>query len=317
VRNARGVSGKGVMVSTCSFSHDGKLVCAGTEDGTLQMWSLSAGGGKSRPHKTVRKAHSFGEITSVAVAPNGHSVASRSFDGTLKVWDLRKFTKPVAEFGGLDNFISETDALFSPSGRYIMTGTSVYNKDTKEVGPDGRVKIVKAATHEQTGAGKLVFVDATSLQIVREVEYPGVSVLRIRWHPRLNQIFVSDGGGNCSVHYTKGLSQKGALFCANKAVAKKTWNSAMVAEVAPDIRNPHALPMFKDEWQKKQQVRAGSIRIPAVRAHHPGAALPLLISGSLWLPNPSRTSAAPLGRRLRRRRRRLCAPRGCDGELPP
>eukprot|EP01047_Picozoa_sp_COSAG01_P021632 COSAG01_NODE_1260_length_11008_cov_96.487208_11_plen_150_part_00 len=105
-------------------------------------------------------------------------------------------------------------------------------------------------------------------------------MLRIRWHPRLNQIFVSDGGGNCSVHYTKGLSQKGALFCANKAVAKKTWNSAMVAEVAPDIRNPHALPMFKDEWQKKQQVRGGSIRIvPAVRVrHHPGAALPLAVA---------------------------------------
>eukprot|EP01043_Picozoa_sp_COSAG02_P037696 COSAG02_NODE_2848_length_7904_cov_4.981166_4_plen_353_part_00 len=43
VRNARGVSGKGVMVSTCAFSDDGKMICAGTEDGTLQVWTMGGG----------------------------------------------------------------------------------------------------------------------------------------------------------------------------------------------------------------------------------------------------------------------------------
>ena len=44
VRNNRGVSGKGVRVSTCAFSYDGKMVAAGTEDGNLQLWALGGCG---------------------------------------------------------------------------------------------------------------------------------------------------------------------------------------------------------------------------------------------------------------------------------
>ena len=33
-----------------------------------------------------------------------------------------------------------------------------------------------------------------------------------------SQIFVGDGDGGTHVHYTKGISVKGALLCANKAV---------------------------------------------------------------------------------------------------
>ena len=136
--------------------YTGKLIAAGTDDGTLQVWTM--GGAKTRPHKTCRKAHGPGEITGVSIGPDGHTLASRSFDNTMKVWDLRKFTQPLKTFEGLENFISETDCLFSPNGRYIMTGTSVYTRDTKEIGPDGRTKIVKAAdTGDQQG--RLVFVD--------------------------------------------------------------------------------------------------------------------------------------------------------------
>ena len=144
----------------------------------------------------------------MSIGPDGHTLASRSFDGTMKVWDLRKFTQPLGTFGGLDNFVSETDCIFSPSGRYIMTGTSVHMKDTKEVGPDGKTRIVKM---DASGAGRLVFVDPLTMNIVRDIEFPGTSVLRIRWHPKLNQIFTTDGAGNCHVHYTHGLSQKGAF----------------------------------------------------------------------------------------------------------
>jgi WD40 repeat protein len=44
VQNNRGVSGKGVMVSTCAFSPDGKIIAAGTDDGNLQFWTLGASG---------------------------------------------------------------------------------------------------------------------------------------------------------------------------------------------------------------------------------------------------------------------------------
>lgn len=290
VRNARGVSGKGVMVSTCAFSDDGKMICAGTEDGTLQVWSMN--GAKSRPHKTCRKAHVAGhEITGVSIGPDGHTLASRCFDGTMKVWDLRKFVSPLATFSGLDNFISETDCIFSPAGRYIMTGTSVYtgSKDRAEAGAAGRggatpgygsvggelFKLVgdqESAGSNGSGAGRLVFVDPSTLSIVREVEFPGTSVLRICWHARLNQIFVSDGNGDTHGYYTPGLSQKGALLCADKVVSKKKFSAAFTAEVQPEIINPHALPLYKNEQQKKQAAknsRRGEVEVPAYRRTEP------------------------------------------------
>ena len=268
VRNARGVSGKGVMVSTCNFSDDGKMIAAGTDDGTLQVWSMT--GSKSRPHKTMRKAHEPGnEITGVSISPDGHTLASRSFDGTMKVWDLRKFTKPLATFGGLENFVSETDCVFSPNGRYIMTGTSTYNtgRDDAAEGRSGAeagygsvggelFKLVgdqsSSGAKAASDAGRLVFVDPTTLSIVREVEYPGTSVLRIAWHPKLNQVLVSDGEGNTHVHYTPGLSQKGAMLCANKTVSKKKFSGAYTAEVMPEIITPHSLPMYRTDQQSAQ-----------------------------------------------------------------
>jgi len=117
-------------------------------------------------------------------------------------------------------------------------------------------------TGDTASAGKLVFVDPSSLSIVREVAFPGTSVLRIVWHARLNQIFVSDGNGGTHVHYAQGLSQKGALLCANKAVSKKKFSGAyMSAEVAPEIHNPHALPLYKSEAQKKAVRKRGDTEV--------------------------------------------------------
>ena len=36
----------------------------------------------------------------------------------------------------------------------------------------------------------------------------------------------------------------------------------VVADVAPDIKNPHALPLFKEDWQKKQGRRGRDQIIP-------------------------------------------------------
>ena len=45
----------------------------------------------------VRDAHDAHEdFTSIVGFDDGYRVASRNTDGTLKVWDLRKFTRPVS-----------------------------------------------------------------------------------------------------------------------------------------------------------------------------------------------------------------------------
>ena len=48
--------------------------------------SLQATTKQTKPLRGQRSAHGAGNITSIAVAPDGVTVASRAFDGTLKLW---------------------------------------------------------------------------------------------------------------------------------------------------------------------------------------------------------------------------------------
>jgi WD40 repeat protein len=52
-------------------------------------------------------------------------MASRGSDGTLKLWDLRKFKQPLAVWDGLDTNYANTSCCFSPDERLLLTGMSV------------------------------------------------------------------------------------------------------------------------------------------------------------------------------------------------
>jgi hypothetical protein len=49
-------------------------------------------------------------------------MASRGGDGTLKLWDLRAFKKPLAVWDGLDTNYANTTCCFSPDERLLCTG---------------------------------------------------------------------------------------------------------------------------------------------------------------------------------------------------
>lgn len=107
-------------------------------------------------------------------------LASRSTDGSLKVWDLRAFKKPLAAFHNLPTNYSTTNVVFSPDERLLLTGTGA-------VGPAGS---------EEGAGGGVVFIDTRELREVRRVGMPQ-SVAAVRWHGRLNQIFAGIGEACC------------------------------------------------------------------------------------------------------------------------
>uniref|UniRef100_A0A671Y0B5 WD repeat-containing protein 70 n=1 Tax=Sparus aurata TaxID=8175 RepID=A0A671Y0B5_SPAAU len=194
----RSFQGKKVIPTCCTYSRDGKLIAAGCQDGTIQIWdrNLSV---HTKFH--CRQAHIPGSDTScLSFSYDGMTLASRGGDDTLKMWDIRNFRKPVNVATGLTNYFAMTDCCFSPDDKLLVTGTSV-KKDE--------------------GNGKLVFFDRASFQRGYEIEVTNASVIRCLWHPKLNQIMVGTGNGLAKVYYDPVKSHRGAKLCVVKSQRKE------------------------------------------------------------------------------------------------
>eukprot|EP00850_Spirogloea_muscicola_P000386 SM000001S04788 [mRNA] locus=s1:2312983:2316452:+ [translate_table: standard] len=241
-----------VPVNSCTWGHGGKCIAGGLGDGSIQVWNVKAGFG-SRPDLHASSAHEAGEeVTSIVFSSDGTLLLSRGTDGTLKVWDTRKFKSPVKEFTGLPNSYSQTNIAWSPDERLAVTAVS------SEKG-------------SESGGGQLAFFDIERLECVRRVGiHPVHSVVRVAWHPRLNQIFVTTGDkkeGGTHILYDPALSERGALVCVARAPRKK---SAVDFQARPAIHNPHALPLFREEpGRKRQREKARSDPIKSKRPDLP------------------------------------------------
>lgn len=235
-----------VPVTTCAWECEGKSIAGGIGDGSIQIWNLKAGGG-SRPDVHVEKAHSD-DITGLKFSADGHHLLSRSFDGTLKVWDLRKMKQSLKVFEDLPNHYPQTNIAFSPDEQLILTGTSV-ERDS----PIG---------------GLLCFYDREKLELVSMIGIsPTCSVVQCAWHPKLNQVFATAGDksqGGTHILYDPTLSERGALVCVARVPRKKSVDDF---EVQPVIHNPHALPLFRDQPSRKRQ-REKILKDP-MKSHKP------------------------------------------------
>ncbi|XP_065875303.1 uncharacterized protein [Euphorbia lathyris] len=235
-----------IPVTTCAWDCEGKSIAGGIGDGSIQLWNLKPGWG-SRPDVHLEKAHSD-DITGLKFSSDGRILLSRSFDGSLKVWDLRKMKDALQAFEDLPNNYAQTNIGFSPDEQLFLTGTSV--------------------ERESTTGGLLCFFDRTKLELVSRVGIsPTCSVVQCLWHPKLNQIFATSGDrsqGGTHVLYDPTLSERGALVCVARAPRKKSLDDF---EVQPVIHNPHALPLFRDQPSRKRQ-REKILKDP-LKSHKP------------------------------------------------
>uniref|UniRef100_G3PXI4 WD repeat-containing protein 70 n=1 Tax=Gasterosteus aculeatus aculeatus TaxID=481459 RepID=G3PXI4_GASAC len=233
----RSFQGKKVVPTSCTYSRDGKLIAAGCQDGTIQIWdrNLSV---HTKFH--CRQAHVPGSDTScLSFSYDGRTLASRGGDDTLKMWDIRNFKKPVNVATGL------TDCCFSPDDRLLLTGTSVKK--------DG-------------GNGKLVFFDRVSFQKVYEIEVTNASVVRCLWHPKLNQIMVGTSNGLAKVYYDPVKSHRGAKLCVVKSQRKERQAETLTQDY---IITPHALPMFREARQRSTRKQLEKDRLDPRKSHKP------------------------------------------------
>ncbi|OAY32699.1 WD repeat-containing protein 70 [Manihot esculenta] len=235
-----------IPVTTCAWDREGKCIAGGIGDGSIQIWNLKPGWG-SRPDLHLEKAHSD-DITGLKFSSDGRFLLSRSFDGSLKVWDLRKTKDTLRAFEDLPNNYAQTNIAFSPDEKLFLTGTSV--------------------ERESTTGGLLCFYDLEKLDLVSRVGIsPTCSVVQCMWHPKLNQIFATSGDksqGGTHILYDPTLSERGALVCVARAPRKKSVDDF---EAQPVIHNPHALPLFRDQPSRKRQ-REKILKDP-IKSHKP------------------------------------------------
>ena len=140
----------------------------------------------------------------------------------------RSFKKPVHSADGLFSRFDQTDVLFSPDDRLVVTCTS------KEKGEAG---------------GKVVFYDRDSFKKVFEMTVGESHCIRAEWHPKINQLLVGSGDGAVKVFYDPDRSIRGAKLC----VVKKRTEAKTVNYITNQrIIVPYALPMFRNESSRQK-----------------------------------------------------------------
>ena len=190
-------------------------------------WSFAG-----RPRTLIRDAHPAGEsVTSLAFSRDGNTLLSRCADGTLRVWDVRRFKTPVKTFEGLETTHEETAVGFSPGGEYFFTGADA---------PRARADL---------GDGALAVFDTKSLSLVRRIGTPGNCVAAL-WHERLNQLFLGCGDGKSGttlgLYDAKRSSQRGLLACVGRAPRAASRADFVRVDESKTAYAPHALPMFRE-----------------------------------------------------------------------
>jgi len=98
-------------------------------------------------------------------------------DLVFSVWDLRSFKKPVSVKTEMMTLYPQTNAIFSPDDKYVVTGVGATSKG---------------------GHGKLLFMSKDSLEVVQELVVDS-SPVKVVWHSKINQVsrsILSRGGSS-------------------------------------------------------------------------------------------------------------------------
>ncbi|CAI4226332.1 unnamed protein product [Auanema sp. JU1783] len=231
VKNA---GGKRAMPQTCCYAPDGKMVAAGCDDGSIQAWKY--GSLYVNPNYLVRNAHK-GPITSIAFSHDSQRIVTRGLDDSMKIWSIKDCKKPLHEIFELENAWKSTDCGFSPRGELIYTGTSSPSRNIP---------------------GYLLFYNAETYDLVYRIDYPGVSVHRIDWHPKMNQILVGFSDGSIKIYYDQEMSEKGILGCVSKPIKRSRADEVVREEM---VLSPLTLEMFQPRGEEGEEKEVSGWRL--------------------------------------------------------
>jgi WD repeat-containing protein 70 len=244
VFQAKSAKGQRTAVTAVCFHPAGREFVLGTACGSIQVWSRSRASG--RPERAVYDAHGNGKaISAVAYNFDGTKIASRSKEEvTVKVWNSQRMSsssKPLVTCTGAHTVHDQANAVFSP---------------------DAKVLCVGVARREQTqDSGALHFYDISgpneTVSPLFSIDLLSVGVVLVKWHSKINQIFVGCSNGQTIIFYDERFSNKGAVTAAAKAGRRVDELSELINARAPKgsagITGEIVVPLYRDNLGVKRK----------------------------------------------------------------
>ncbi|KAK5664021.1 hypothetical protein OQA88_235 [Cercophora sp. LCS_1] len=173
-----------------------RVLVAAALDGSLVMYS--GNGPFHRPAAEVREAHRLDSWTGgIDVSADGRMVVTRGGDGLIKLWDTRKLKEPLikVEHPSTSDRFPMTNIKYAPNSSAIITGSA--SGDLHILNPGNlRPELVTPIT-------------------------PGVPLIVVDWHAKLNQIITGSANSETHVLYNPDLSNRGALEVMSRAPKKR------------------------------------------------------------------------------------------------
>ncbi|KND94926.1 putative WD repeat-containing protein [Tolypocladium ophioglossoides CBS 100239] len=196
---AAGSAGRTKMtaVAWATAASGGSNVLVGAAlDGTLVMYG--GNGPFTRPAGEIRDAHKPQTWTGgVDISADGRMVVTRGGDDLIKLWDTRKFTKPLVSVShpSTSDHYPTSNIRYSPNSTSIVTGSAT-----------GYLHILNP--------GNLRPEHVTPIT-------PGSPLITVDWHPKINQIITGSANAETHVLYNPTMSTRGAVDVMSRAPKKR------------------------------------------------------------------------------------------------
>ena len=239
---------KKIPINSCNFNRDGKIIIGGVNDGSIQLFTTKS----YLPQIYIPNAHENNcEISSIVFMENNRNFYSRATDNTMKLWDLRKYTKPIKIFDNLPSKSYKTEICLSPDEDYVLTGTSVIKSKNKKnlEGEYSKVKIFSTVSHELINSYDIL---------------PNSSVISLKWRKKINQILVGTDNGYINIYFSPPNVSNGGIINSIFKRPKEYKEKQDLYNAPMPIITPVQLPLFEEKEFSRQTYleKIGAIQEP-------------------------------------------------------